>query len=136
MLKMHWLLVRSSMIKFILYYRELGSLGIVFDVGQGCCFVSLFLFSFFCVFILPPAEGAEAEQAPVFHLKQNNKTCAELDHSFTFRSPLVSFIQPVVDQNLLLLLLKHPKSVSNLDPVVNMQLKFRMAVVKVKSSIS
>lgn len=33
MLKMHWLFARSSMIKFIPFYRELGSLGIVFDEG-------------------------------------------------------------------------------------------------------
>lgn len=35
MLKMHWLLVRSSMIKFIPFYRELGNMGIVFDEGEG-----------------------------------------------------------------------------------------------------
>lgn len=32
--KMHWLLVRSSMVKFIPFYRERGSLGIVFE-GLG-----------------------------------------------------------------------------------------------------
>lgn len=53
-------------------------------------FFFLLVFSIFCVFILPPAEGVEAEQAPVFHLKQNNKTCAELSHSFTLGSPFVS----------------------------------------------
>jgi len=72
MLKMHWLLVRSSMIRFIPFYMELGILGIVFDEGEGILLVFLsvlffiFLSSFFSVFILPPAEGAEAEQAPVF----------------------------------------------------------------------
>lgn len=35
MLKMHWLLVISSMINFIPFYRELGSPGIVFDEGWG-----------------------------------------------------------------------------------------------------
>lgn len=68
-------------------------------VGYFFHFFFFFLFHF-CVFILPPTEGAEAEQAPVFHLKQNNKTCAELDPSVTQGGPVVSLSQLVVDQNL------------------------------------
>lgn len=51
-------------------------------VRVGVIFV-FFSIHFLCFFILPPVEGAEAEQAPVFHLKQNNKTCAELDPPVT-----------------------------------------------------
>lgn len=81
MLKMHWLLVRSSMIHFIHFFRELGHLGTVLDEGSGCfCFFIIrFLF-----FIFPPAEGAEAEQAPVFHLKQNKINPV---HNWILQSP-------------------------------------------------
>lgn len=71
MQKMHWLFVRSSMIKIIPLYSELGFfpphhlLGIVVDEGLDFAFFNLFC----CVFILPAAGGAKAEQAPVFHLK-------------------------------------------------------------------
>lgn len=77
------------MIKFIPFYRELDSLGIVFDEGEGEGWLFFFFKYIFCVFILPPAGGAEAEQAPVFRLKQNNKTCAELDPQVTKESPVV-----------------------------------------------
>lgn len=39
--KMHWLLVRSSMVKFIPFYRERGGLGIVIE-GSG--YYSFFLY--------------------------------------------------------------------------------------------
>lgn len=41
--KMHWLLVRSSMVKFIPFYRELGILGIVFG-GSGYYYNYAFLY--------------------------------------------------------------------------------------------
>lgn len=69
--KMHWLFVRSSMIKIIPLYRELGFFIVFFFWGLSLMMVwiSLFLCLFCCVFILPAVGGAKAEQAPVFHLK-------------------------------------------------------------------
>lgn len=96
MLKMHWLFVRSSMIKIIPLYRELGFfhrlllLGIVVDDGLEFRFFCLFC----CVFILPAVGGAKAEQAPVFHLKakqlnKKKKTVQVRDDSARPRSPAV-----------------------------------------------
>lgn len=68
---------------------------------------------FFVFFILPAAEGAEAEQAPVFRLKQNNKNQCR---SVFLCSPEKS---PVVRASPKTSVVNKPNSVVNLDPRVN-----------------
>lgn len=70
----------------------------------------------------------------MFHLKQNNKACAELDPLVTQESPVVSLSWLLIDQNLLLALMNqaHHDSVSNLGPAVNMKVKFQAGMAEIK----